>query len=176
LAVADANLPISGVAFVVVSEQRGLAAGGNRDPILDAHGLTIGLIEHGVAGLVADRKNELLSLFGLGAGLKDHIDRHARRRHLLGRKNAVSVHRIVGTKIVVLEDQPRARRRDAHVWIAGCCRILAIGSPGPEQIEMPEQLVGRCSIRLTRNDENSNEQRKRCKPTHGIPTLLIAYN
>jgi hypothetical protein len=41
---------------------------------------------------------------------------------------------------------------------------------------MPEQFVGRCSIGSTRNDESSNEQRKRCKPTHAIPTLLIAYN
>src|SRR5262249_24094014 len=95
---------MAGAAFVALSYQRGLAPPGNRNSIFDPHGPTVGLIEHGAAGLVADRENELLPFFGIGAGLEDDVNRYARRRYLLGRKNTVAVHRIVGTKIVVLED------------------------------------------------------------------------
>jgi len=129
---------VSDATFFALSQHRRLAAAGNCNPIFDAHGPAVSLIEHSAAGLVANRKDEFLPFLDVGAGLEDHVDRYARRRNLLGRKNTVAIYRIVGTEIVILEDQPRAWRCDVDVWIVGRRRSLAVRGPGSEQIEMPE--------------------------------------
>src|SRR5690242_5921413 len=129
---------VSDAAFLALSQHWRLAPPRNRNPIFDPYGPAVRLIKHGAACFVANRKDEFLTFLDVGAGLEDHVDRYARRRNLFGRKNTVAIYRIIGTKIVVLEDQPRARRCDVDVWIAGRRWILAVRGPGSEQIEMPE--------------------------------------
>src|SRR5262245_66550730 len=87
-------------------QQRRLAAARQRNAVPDANCTAIGLIEHGAARFLAHCKNQLLSLFDLGPGLKDHTDRQIGWRYFFSGQYAVAVDRIVGTKIVVLEDSP----------------------------------------------------------------------
>src|SRR5262245_13983099 len=119
-------------------QQRRLAAARQRNAVPDANCTAIGLIEHGAARFLAHGKNQLLSLFDLGPGLKDHTDRQIGWRYFFSGQYAVAVDRIVGTKIVVLEDQPRTRHRDAHVGISWRWRRVAICRPVSKQIELIE--------------------------------------
>ena len=58
-----------------------------------------------------------------GAGLEDHLDRQTLVGKPLRRQHAVTVDRVIGTEIVVLQHQARARRRDADMRIGGRGRL-----------------------------------------------------